>query len=51
MVLIQNKGSLRRISFKVASKIGSRTILGEQGSEQLLGMEDISYTGNSPRLL
>jgi S-DNA-T family DNA segregation ATPase FtsK/SpoIIIE len=36
-----------RISFKVTSKIDSRTILGEQGAEQLLGMGDMLYMGNS----
>lgn len=36
-----------RISFKVTSKIDSRTILGEQGSEQLLGMGDMLYMGTS----
>jgi DNA segregation ATPase FtsK/SpoIIIE, S-DNA-T family len=36
-----------RISFKVTSKIDSRTILGEQGSEQLLGMGDMLYMGSS----
>lgn len=40
-----------RISFKVTSKIDSRTILGEQGSEQLLGMGDMLYMGNSSRIL
>ena len=40
-----------RISFKVTSKIDSRTILGEQGSEQLLGMGDMLYTGNSSKTL
>ncbi len=40
-----------RISFKVTSKIDSRTILGEQGSEQLLGMGDMLYMGNSARIL
>jgi S-DNA-T family DNA segregation ATPase FtsK/SpoIIIE len=40
-----------RISFKVTSKIDSRTILGEQGSEQLLGMGDMLYMGNSSRVL
>ena len=34
-----------RISFKVTSKIDSRTIIGEQGSEQLLGMGDMLYMG------
>jgi S-DNA-T family DNA segregation ATPase FtsK/SpoIIIE len=32
-----------RISFKLASKIDSRTILGESGAEQLLGMGDMLY--------
>ncbi len=32
-----------RISFHVTSKIDSRTILGEQGAEQLLGMGDMLY--------
>lgn len=36
-----------RISFKVTSKIDSRTILGEQGAEQLLGMGDMLYMGTS----
>lgn len=39
-----------RISFKVTSKIDSRTILGEQGSEQLLGMGDMLFMGNSSRI-
>ena len=32
-----------RMSFQVTSKIDSRTILGEQGAEQLLGMGDMLY--------
>ena len=32
-----------RISFQVTSRIDSRTILGEQGAEQLLGMGDMLY--------
>ncbi len=39
-----------RISFKVISKIDSRTILGEQGSEQLLGMGDMLYMGNASKI-
>ncbi len=35
-----------RISFKVASKVDSRTILGEQGAEQLLGHGDMLYAAN-----
>ncbi len=33
----------KRISFQVTSKIDSRTILGEQGAEQLLGKGDMLY--------
>lgn len=40
-----------RISFKVTSKIDSRTILGQQGSEQLLGMGDMLYMGNGSKIL
>ncbi|MBU0670321.1 MAG: DNA translocase FtsK, partial [Alphaproteobacteria bacterium] len=36
-----------RISFKVTSRIDSRTILGEQGSEQLLGKRDMLYKPNT----
>lgn len=36
-----------RVSFKVTSKIDSRTILGEQGAEQLLGMGDMLYVSSS----
>ncbi|WP_249548383.1 FtsK/SpoIIIE family DNA translocase [Anaplasma phagocytophilum] len=32
-----------RISFSVTSRVDSRTILGEQGAEQLLGMGDMLY--------
>ena len=39
-----------RISFKVTSKIDSRTILGEMGSEQLLGMGDMLYMGNGAKI-
>ncbi len=40
-----------RISFQVTSKIDSRTILGEQGAEQLLGMGDMLYMPGSGRLM
>lgn len=42
-----------RVSFSVSSKIDSRTILGEQGGEQLLGMGDMLYmaSGGRPRRL
>ena len=36
-----------RISFAVTSRIDSRTILGEQGAEQLLGKGDMLYKANS----
>lgn len=39
-----------RVSFKVTSKIDSRTILGEQGAEQLLGMGDMLYMGNNSKI-
>jgi S-DNA-T family DNA segregation ATPase FtsK/SpoIIIE len=39
-----------RISFQVTSKIDSRTILGEQGAEQLLGMGDMLYMGNGAKI-
>src|SRR5260221_14200074 len=38
-----------RISFQVTSKIDSRTILGEQGAEQLLGQGDMLYMMASGR--
>lgn len=38
-----------RISFQVTSKIDSRTILGEQGAEQLLGAGDMLYLGGGGR--
>ncbi|WP_324261667.1 DNA translocase FtsK 4TM domain-containing protein [Altererythrobacter sp. H2] len=40
-----------RISFKVTSRIDSRTILGEQGAEQLLGKGDMLYKPNTGALL
>jgi S-DNA-T family DNA segregation ATPase FtsK/SpoIIIE len=39
-----------RISFQVTSKIDSRTILGEQGAEQLLGMGDMLYQAGGGRI-
>jgi len=39
-----------RISFQVSSKIDSRTILGEQGGEQLLGMGDMLFMAGAGRL-
>ncbi len=39
-----------RISFQVTSRIDSRTILGEQGAEQLLGQGDMLYMGGAGRL-
>ena len=40
-----------RISFTVISKFDSRTILGEQGSEQLLGQGDMLYMAGGGRIL
>ncbi len=39
-----------RISFQVTSKIDSRTILGEQGAEQLLGMGDMLFMRGGGRI-
>src|SRR5690606_32325217 len=39
-----------RISFQVTSKIDSRTILGEMGAEQLLGMGDMLYMAGGARI-
>lgn len=39
-----------RISFHVSSKIDSRTILGEQGAEQLLGQGDMLYLASGGRM-
>ncbi len=39
-----------RISFHVTSKIDSRTILGEQGAEQLLGMGDMLYMAGGAKI-
>ena len=40
-----------RISFQVTSKIDSRTILGEQGAEQLLGRGDMLYMSSANKIL
>ena len=39
-----------RISFQVTSKIDSRTILGEMGAEQLLGMGDMLYMSGGGKI-
>jgi S-DNA-T family DNA segregation ATPase FtsK/SpoIIIE len=39
-----------RISFQVTSKIDSRTIMGEQGAEQLLGQGDMLYMAGGGRI-
>ena len=39
-----------RISFQVTSKIDSRTILGEQGAEQLLGKGDMLFMSSANRI-
>jgi len=40
-----------RISFQVSSKIDSRTILGEQGAEQLLGKGDMLFMSSANRII
>ena len=40
-----------RISFQVSSKIDSRTILGEQGAEQLLGKGDMLYMSSANKII
>ena len=40
-----------RISFQVTSKIDSRTILGEMGAEQLLGMGDMLYMAGGSKIM
>ena len=40
-----------RISFQVSSKIDSRTILGEQGAEQLLGQGDMLFMSSANRII
>ena len=40
-----------RVSFQVTSKIDSRTILGEQGAEQLLGQGDMLYMAGGGRII
>ena len=40
-----------RISFQVTSKIDSRTILGEQGAEQLLGKGDMLFMSSASRMV
>ena len=44
------KANFPRISFAVSSKVDSRTILGEMGAEQLLGMGDLLYMPNGGKL-
>ena len=39
-----------RVSFQVTTKIDSRTILGEQGAEQLLGQGDMLYMAGGGRI-
>ena len=40
-----------KISFQVSSKIDSRTILGEQGAEQLLGNGDMLFMSSANRIV
>ncbi len=40
-----------RISFQVTSKVDSRTILGEMGAEQLLGMGDMLYLAGGAKIM
>ncbi len=40
-----------RISFQVSSKIDSRTVIGEQGAEQLLGKGDMLYMSSANKIV
>ena len=40
-----------RISFQVTSKIDSRTVIGEQGAEQLLGKGDMLYMSSANKIV
>ena len=40
-----------RISFQVSSKIDSRTVLGEQGAEQLLGKGDMLFMSSANKII
>jgi S-DNA-T family DNA segregation ATPase FtsK/SpoIIIE len=40
-----------RISFQVTSRIDSRTVLGEQGAEQLLGMGDMLFMSSGSKIV
>ena len=51
LILLQEANFPSRVSFQVASKYDSRTVLGEIGAEQLLGNGDMLMSKNGSNLI